>query len=70
MTEQLRTDQLEAGHRVRLPFGLVRTVMDVVDSGYVNYRDEPILTVRYQEGLTPEWSGGNTAIAESTWEVR
>lgn len=69
MSEQLRTDQLEAGHRVRLPFGLLRTVLEVVPSPYVNYRDETIFNVLYAEGQTPEWGHGNSGTASSLWTV-
>lgn len=64
-----RTDELDAGNVVQLPGGIVRTVDEIADSGYVNYRDEPIFYVNYREGRTREWSSGNSGIARSTWEV-
>ena len=54
---------------VQLYNGLRRTVASVSDSGYVNYRDEPILTVRYREPASVEWSGGNTGHASGLWQV-
>lgn len=58
-----RTDELVLGDLVRLPGGLIRTVDVVKDSGYVNYRNEPIFAVMYCEGRTAEWSEGNSSIA-------
>jgi len=64
-----RTDELVLGDLVRLPGGLIRTVDVIKDSGYVNYRNEPILAVMYCEGRTAEWSEGNSSIARGTWEI-
>lgn len=65
-----RTDQLTRGDRVHLPMrGIVRTVDTITPAGYDNHEGDPIYTVRYQEGRTPEWSEGNTAIAETLWQV-
>jgi len=61
------TSELVVGDRVLLPGGLVRTVAEVKTSEYLNYRNEPILYVMYQEGRTPEWSEGNSGIEHSLW---
>ncbi len=67
--KSIRTDQLKRGDVVSLPGGRTRTVAAIQESGYVNSKNEPILTVTYQEGHSGDWSGGNTAIARSPWEV-
>lgn len=64
-----RTDELVPGDVVLLPSRVVRTVSQIVPAGYVNSRNEEILTVWYAEGSTPEWSGGNTGAPESRWKV-
>ena len=48
---------------------IVRTVLSVLDSGYLNARNEIIYSVLYAEGATPEWSGANTWAASSPIEV-
>lgn len=63
-----RTDQLNPGDRVTVG-RLTRTVREVAPSGYENTRGEPILLVWYREGVTAEWSGGNSAAASTTWEL-
>ncbi len=63
------TSELNQGDRVRLVSGLVRTVDRVERTGFVNYRNEPILAVLYAEGRTDQWSGGNSAVASSEWDV-
>lgn len=64
-----RTDELQAGDRVRLPGGRARTVSTISPSGYVNRNDEPILTVYYAEGATGEWGEGNTGAPGSPWKI-
>lgn len=64
----LRTDELKAGDRVLLPGGIVRTVDRVVESGWLNAKNEPILSVMYREpGVPGVWSEGNSGCARSLW---
>lgn len=63
------TLELQAGDRVLLPGGLVRTVAEVVDAGYLGRRGDSLLAVKYREGSTSEWSGGNLAASDSRWEL-
>jgi hypothetical protein len=64
-----RTDELLPGDRLLINGRYIRTVATVRDSGWLNFRDEPIFSVRYAEGDTAEWSGGNSGIASSLWTV-
>lgn len=64
------TNQLQAGDRVRLIGGLIRTVASVKANGTFNYRNQPIFDVIYREPASAQWSDGNSAIAESIWEVQ
>jgi hypothetical protein len=68
--EVKHTLELAPGDRLRLPGGVVRTVMDVRDSEWVNYRNQPIFYVLYVEGRTEEWSEGNSGIAATQWELK
>lgn len=59
-----RTDELRPGDSIRLPHGLVRTVLEVAQTRLVTVEDEPVVVVLYVEpGL------GNTAVAGTVWEV-
>lgn len=70
MTVETITLALQPGDRVQLPLrGLVRTVKSVTDSGTVNFADETLYNVNYQEGRTAEWSAGNSAHGQHTWRV-
>lgn len=58
------------GDRVRVASTrIVRTVREVVNSGFVNARNVPLVNVMYREGSTAEWSGGNSARPTDLWEV-
>jgi hypothetical protein len=70
MSETKTTLELQPGDRVVLPRkGVVRTVAEVKQSAMTNYRSKPIYFVTYTEGDTEQWSGGNSATAESTWPI-
>jgi len=64
-----RTDQLVKGDKVLLDGRYVRTVERVVETQWLNYRNEPILAVYYSEGTTDEWSDGNTGGPATEWYV-
>jgi hypothetical protein len=67
-----RTCDLVAGDRVILPRGVVRTVATITATRWENHRGQTIFALHYVE-VDPadlaEWSGGNTAIAASEWEI-
>ena len=65
MATKTTTADLRTGDRLLIDGRLVRTVREVVHSGYVNRRNLPIFAVLYEEGDTREWSGGNTGIAST-----
>lgn len=66
---QLMTLELAPGDRVLIDGRLVRTIKQVRPNGYLNHRDEPLYSVEYAEGDTPEWSGGNGAAGDSWWKI-
>lgn len=71
---EVRTDELRAGDWVYVPYlDTFAEVAEVLDTGTVNYANEPILTVRYAEPLPVSRYGGtptvgNSAAASSRWE--
>jgi hypothetical protein len=69
MNTRKRTDQLQAGDKVLLVGRHVRTVERVVETQWLNHRNQPILAVLYSEGTTDEWSDGNTGAPGTEWEV-
>lgn len=67
---QTRTDALKAGDVVLVGNGLRRTVDHITDSGYLNARNLTIWNVMYVEaGVPGVWSGGNSGIASSLWDM-
>ena len=64
------TLELQPGDRVVLTRkGVVRTVAKVTPSDYVNRHNEIIYNVHYREGRDRDWSGGNSGLASTTWEL-
>ena len=77
-TRVVPTDQLQPGDRVFIPYIVARldphegwrTVREVIDSGYVGGKNEPILNVRYVEPAIPGvWGDGNSGTRSSVWAV-
>lgn len=71
---QVPASDLVAGDLVQIaPWPLLprreRTVSHVTDSGWVNGRGEPILTVHYLGGAYGGWSAGNTWSASGTVDI-
>lgn len=66
-----RTDELMCGDRVRIgdKNPILRTVDMVQPNGLRNDHGEPLWNVMYREGATPEWGRGNSATADTKWDV-
>jgi len=67
---KVSTIDLRPGMRVALPLGHVRTVESVTSAGYVNGSGVTIHNVRYAEGATDGWSGGNSGASDALWDVQ
>lgn len=61
------TTELQAGDRVRLPGGLIRTISEIEPTNLVGTYGDPLYFVAYAEGRTKEWGPGNSATAKSDW---
>jgi hypothetical protein len=64
---QVPAVDLQPGDRVQLPGGLVRTVLTVMP--YTAPGWDHLVSVKYREGRTAEWSAGNSSGRDTLWEV-
>lgn len=65
----MKTTELQAGDRVRLPGGLVRTVSEVQSTNLVGTYGNPLFYVAYAEGRTKEWGPANSAADTTDWTL-
>ena len=65
----MTTAELQAGDRVRLPGGHVRTIAEVTPTNLIGTYGDPIYFVSYVEGRTKEWGPANSAIAKTEWQT-
>jgi hypothetical protein len=61
--------ELQPGDRILLPTNIVRTFSRGGPNGMVNRNDEPLWSIYYAEGHTPEWSAGNSGLPYSLCAV-